>query len=267
MKPFRAISLVLFSAVACSLITACATDTSQLQTVAGQPGSTVAKHVSGGEPHPHEASFVPAEQTNVVRILPSPPAADSEKTKAELAQLHRIEAARTKEQSERAMADDKNETIFIYRNVIGDMFTPEAFPVTAAFSARVKNDEGINATPAKSSFQRVRPYNLDKTLHPICVTKTKNDSYPSGHTTAGYLLALALVDMVPEKRDAILDRAEDYANNRLVCGVHFPSDLEASKLLAYSVHSVMGINPQYQKEMAAARSELRQALHLPLAGK
>jgi len=145
------------------------------------------------------------------------------------------------------------------------MFTPEAFPITAAFSARVKNDESINATPAKDSFQRVRPYNLDKTLPPICVTKTKNDSYPSGHTTAGYILALALIDLIPEKRDAILARAEDYANNRLICGVHFPSDLQASKLLAYSIHSVMGINPQYQKEMTAARNELRQVLNLPLA--
>jgi len=212
-----------------------------------------------------EPSFVSAEQTHVLLILPTPPAADSEKTKTELAKLHRIEAARTKEQSDQAMADDKNETIFIYRNVLGAMFTPEAFPITAAFSARVKNDEGINATPAKDSFQRVRPYNLDKTLHPICATKTKNDSYPSGHTTAGYILALALIDMVPEKRDAILARADDYANNRLICGVHFPSDLQASKLLAYSIHSVMGINPQYQKEMTAARNELRQALNLSLA--
>ena len=131
--------------------------------------------------------------------------------------------------------------------------------------ARVKNDEGINTAPAKDGFKRVRPYNLDKTLHPICVTKTKNDSYPSGHTTTGYLMALTLIDMVPEKRDAILARADDYANNRLVCGVHYPSDLQASKLLAYSIHAVMGTHPQYQKELAAARLELRQSLGLATA--
>jgi acid phosphatase (class A) len=107
--------------------------------------------------------------------------------------------------------------------------------------------------------------NLDKSLHPICATKTKNDSYPSGHTTAGYILALSLIDMVPEKRDAILARADDYANNRLVCGVHYASDLEASKLLAYTIHAVMANNPQYQKELAVARLELRRSLGLPLA--
>jgi acid phosphatase (class A) len=82
---------------------------------------------------------------------------------------------------------------------------------------------------------------------------------------AGYMLALTLIDMVPEKRDAILARAEDYGNNRLICGVQYRSDLQASKLLAYSVHAVMSNNPQYQKELAAAKLELRQALGLPVS--
>ncbi|WP_317203483.1 hypothetical protein [Janthinobacterium sp.] len=38
-------------------------------------------------------------------------------------------------------------------------------------------------------------------------------------------------------------------------GVHYPSDLQASKVLAYSAHAVMANNPQHQKEMDAARSE------------
>jgi acid phosphatase (class A) len=76
---------------------------------------------------------------------------------------------------------------------------------------------------------------------------------------------LVLIEMVPEKRDAILARADEYARNRLVCGVHYPSDIQASKLVAYSIHSVMDTNPQFQKELAAARVELRQALGLPLS--
>jgi acid phosphatase (class A) len=207
-----------------------------------------------------EPSFVEADQIRAFDILPAPPAAASDITKAELAELHRLELARTSAQIERAMADDKNESIFIFQEVLGNTFSAKVLPVTAVFSARVKNDEGINTAPAKNGFQRVRPYNLDSTLHPVCTTKTKDDSYPSGHTTTGYLMALALIDMLPEKRDAILARADDYANNRLVCGVHYRSDLQASKLLAYSIHAVMAINPQYQKKMLAAKMELRQAL-------
>jgi len=106
----------------------------------------------------------------------------------------------------------------------------------------------------------VRPYNLDKTLHPICKTKTKDDAYPSGHTTSGFLLALTLIDIVPEKRDAILARAEDYGRNRLVCGVHYPSDIQASKLVAYTIHAIMEVNPQYQKELVEAKAEVRRVL-------
>jgi acid phosphatase (class A) len=43
------------------------------------------------------------------------------------------------------------------------------------------------------------------------------------------LEALVLIMMVPENRDAILTRADDYAHSRVVCGVHYPTDVEASK--------------------------------------
>ncbi len=209
-----------------------------------------------------EPSFVSVEQIRAFQVLPAPPASDSETTRAELAELHRIEAARTPEQAHRAIADDGNESIFIFQAQLDPRFTSARLPLTAALSVKLNDDESVNTDPAKRGFQRVRPYNLDQTLHPVCKTKTKNDSYPSGHSTTGYLMALALIDMVPEKRDQILARADDYANNRLVCGVHYASDLQASKLLAYAMHAVMNTNPRYRQELAAARQELRQTLGL-----
>lgn len=204
-----------------------------------------------------EPSFVSADESHAFQILLAPAAAESAQTRAELAELHRIETERTPAQVAQAMADDKEESIFIFRAQMGEWFNPQTLPQVAALSARVKNDEGINTTPAKTGFARVRPYNLDHSLHPVCVTKTKDDSYPSGHTTTGYLMALTLIDMLPEQRDVILARANGYANNRLVCGVHYRSDTEASKLLAYAVHAVMATKPAYQQELAAARAELR----------
>jgi acid phosphatase (class A) len=212
-----------------------------------------------------EANFVTPQQSHALEILPTPPANGSETTNAELAELHRIEAARSEAQAAAAKWDDENENIFLFKNIFGDKFTKENLPALDAFAARVRNDEGVNTGVAKEGFHRVRPYNLDKTLHPVCKTKTKDDSYPSGHTTSGYLLALTLVDMVPEKRDAILARADEYARNRLVCGVHYPSDLPASQLVAYSIHAIMEVNPQYQKELADAKAELRRVLGLDAA--
>jgi len=212
-----------------------------------------------------EPNFVTADQVRAFQILPAPPANDSAETTKELAKLHRLESARTPLQVQSAMADDKDESIFLFRSTMGGSFNAGALPLTAAFSQRVKSDAGGIAAPAKVGFLRIHPYNLDKTLKPICATKIKDDSYPSGHTFAGYLLALTLVDMVPEKRDAILARAEDYGRNRMICGVQYESDLEASKLLAYSTFALMASHPQYQKEMVAARMELRQALGMSVA--
>jgi acid phosphatase (class A) len=209
--------------------------------------------------------FVAPDQTQAFDILHTPPTDGSDVTKAELAELHRIESTRTSEQSEQAVWDDQNEHIFLFKNVFGDKFNEQNLPLTAAFGKRIRNDQGLNTTAAKVGFHRVRPYNLDKTLHPICKVGVKDDSYPSGHTTSGYLLALALIDLIPEKRDDILNRADAYSFDRLVCGVHYPSDLEASKLLAYAIHAAMAQNPQYKQEMAAARTELRAALGLPEA--
>lgn len=214
-----------------------------------------------------DPSFVSAEETRSLLILPTPGSSKSDMTLAELDELHKYQGTRTEAQVTQAMADDKEETIFIFKAQMGEWFNAKSLPLTAAFGVRVKNDEGINTAPAKTGFARVRPYNLDSTLRPVCTTKTKDDSYPSGHATTGYLMALTLVDMAPEKRDLILTRADDYANNRLVCGVHYRSDIEASKLLAYTIHAVMANKPQYQQELAIARAELQHAFASQVAGK
>jgi acid phosphatase (class A) len=77
------------------------------------------------------------------------------------------------------------------------------------------------------------------------------------------LEGLTLALMVPEKRDQILTRADDYAHSRLVCGVHYPTDPVASKSVAYAMMGVIQQNPQFKKEFEAARSELRRTLGLP----
>jgi acid phosphatase (class A) len=87
-------------------------------------------------------------------------------------------------------------------------------------------------------------------------------AYPSGHGTTGYLEGLVLTLIIPEKRDAILARADDYAHSRLVCGVHYPSDVVASKYVAYATMGIMMNNPQFKRELAAAKSEVRSVLGL-----
>jgi len=190
-------------------------------------------------------------------ILPAPPATGSAENKAELAKLHKIEETRTPEQAARAKADESEEDIFIFKTILGSGFTPEALPITAALGAHVKNEEGVVGIELKHMFQEPRPYQTDSTLHPVCVLKTAHDSYPSGHALVGYLEAFTLAKLVPEKQSEILERADDYALNRQVCGVHYSVDTEASRRVAYAVFGYMLGTPKFQHDLAAAQAEMQ----------
>ncbi|MCJ2013203.1 autotransporter domain-containing protein [Methylobacterium sp. J-076] len=72
-----------------------------------------------------------------------------------------------------------------------------------------------------------------------------NPSFPSGHTqyafTDGYLLAM----LVPQQYQNMVLRASDYANDRIVLGVHYPLDIIASR--AFSAYDLAQAftNPAY----------------------
>lgn len=207
-----------------------------------------------------DARFLPAELVGAQQILPTPPAPDSEAAAADLAELHRIETTRTPADIARAKADAEDKSVFAFRNVFGDKFTKENLPGLAALTETIIDDQHAAIEAAKTTFHRQRPYNVDKTLHPVCKTTEKDDSYPSGHATLGYVLGLTLVDIMPERRDAILARAEEYGRGRMICGVHFPSDVAAGRLAAYAIHAMMSLDARYRAELASAKAEVRRAL-------
>lgn len=208
----------------------------------------------------HPAYYIDAAVLLVDLLLLPPSAQDTAATAGELAELHRIEDSRTPEQVAAAIADDREEDIFTYRTVLGGSFKAESLPLTAALSVHVHGEESAVGFGLKKVFARMRPYQADKTLHPVCKLTDAHNSYPSGHSLSGYLLAFTLAEMVPEKKQQILERADDYAHNRLVCGVHYASDLEASRRTAYVVFGAMMANPRFVQDMQAAGVEVRAAL-------
>jgi acid phosphatase (class A) len=213
----------------------------------------------------HAAYYVDPRPLHLDLIVSPPPARGSATTAAELTELHRIEAARTPVQITQAQADDHEEDIFVFKSVLGSGFTAEALPLTASLSAHVRKDESAASNPLKNIYRRPRPYQVDSTLHPVCQLNPEPTSYPSGHSLSGYLLAFTLVQLVPEKRQQIFDRADEYVHNRLICGVHYASDTEASRRVAYAIFGSMVASPNFQRDLAAAREETRRKLGLPLA--
>jgi hypothetical protein len=65
----------------------------------------------------------------------------------------------------------------------------------------------------------------------------KNGSYPSGHATVGWVWALILAEVDPARADAILARGRSYGESRLVCNVHWQSDIIEGGFLGAAVVS------------------------------
>lgn len=208
-----------------------------------------------------KAFFFDASKLNLLTLLAPPPGNASAETQGELAELRRLQATRTAAREKQAKADEVETVFAVMSGDLGPAFTADNLPVTAAFFDRVLADESPVIGPAKDAWGRPRPPLLDPSLKP-CVKLTASNAYPSGHATVGYLSAIVLADMIPEKREAVFSAARRFAESRVICGVHYPSDIAASQTAAALISVQMRDSRTFQKEFADAKNEVRQRLGL-----
>ena len=213
---------------------------------------------------PRTPIFISPELADSAVLLTPPPARDSKTLSRDVAEIYAIHRSASPQEIERANWDNKHENIFAIAMVLGDKLTPESTPALAKLWTDMSNDQGIFVTAAKKYWQELRPYDLDANIKSICGSKPggPRNSYPSGHGTTGYLSALVLGMMVPEKSEALHARADEYGHSRVVCGDHYASDIPASKEAAEIVMGNMLGNPKFQQEFAAAKAEVRKTLGL-----
>ena len=202
--------------------------------------------------------YVTTKQIDLTRLLAPPPAVDSAQTQAEIQEVLRVQAGRTAEMEAAAKADQQ-EDVFRFANVLGKSFKAENLPLATPFFERVANNEGVIVDPAKDAWKRPRPFMASSEVKPV-VKMSKSGAYPSGHASVGYLLAVVLSDMVPEKRGEIFKRAAEYADNRIVGGVHYASDIQAGRIAGTSIAAIMMSQPEYQRDFALAKAEVRKVL-------
>ena len=198
-------------------------------------------------------------QVDPHRLIAPPPSEGGEQHRTELVELHRIIAAASLDRMAQAKWDDDHEDASAFYAVIGGGFDLKTLPATAALFKLVMNDEAYAASLAKTTFPRNRPWASDATIKTCDPDDKPLTSYPSGHATMGYSVATVLATLMPEKAEAIMARARDYAFSREVCGAHYPSDIEASHALGAVVATELLLSPLLQDKVAAARAELRQS--------
>ena len=211
--------------------------------------------------HADGPPFLAPAQYDSVRLLPPPPAPGSAQAKAEIAELDRIQAERSKAQFDAAGHDAHTETLMMFAPVLGGDFDLEKLPATAKLSTDMAKTEEMVTKDGKAFFKRSRPYIVDaqiKTCEPPKPAPAEN-SYPSGHATVAFIMGTVMASAIPGKAQAILARSREFAENRLVCGVHYRSDIVAGETLGTLVGAELLQNAAFRPEYDAAVAELRSA--------
>lgn len=192
-------------------------------------------------------------------LVGGPPAADSGWQAADRLSMH---PAVSPERLAQARADIPWAPWVAMHPVFGDGFTAARLPRTA----RVFDDVLRGLSPpigaAKDQYARRRPFIADPNVvqcdQPDAVL-AGSGSFPSGHGAGGWAWALVMAELVPSRADAILQRGRDYGDSRVICGYHFPSDIEAGRLLAAGVIARLHADANFRRDLDAARSELARA--------
>ncbi len=208
-------------------------------------------------------TYLSGVTTNFVAIFTPPPARDSPATRVELDELLELQKTRTEAEVAAARADRKTEIERFY----GALGFPEGanpdLPLLGTLVEDVEDETRLYVRAAKEKFRRLRPYEIEPRLKP-CIDNVRGDlSYPSGHANYGYVMAYLLREMVPEREEQLIARADEFARQRMVCGVHFNSDIEAGRKGALWLIAAFNGDPTYRQDWNKAMAELRAALNLP----
>ena len=205
-----------------------------------------------------QAGLLDPADVDASRYLPPPPPAGSAVEKRELKELHAIAARSSKALKVLATRDAKDESPDIFNAAIG--FDATAKPQTAKLLQMVMEEEDGDSKTAKAYFHRLRPYAVDpkvRSCEPLKPGKVKAaNSYPSGHSSLAFSMGVVLASLIPEKSQAILARANEYAEHRLVCGVHYRSDIVAGQQFGTVLALKLMQNPVFRAQMELARAEL-----------
>ena len=181
-------------------------------------------------------SFPEVGGIDIFAIVDSPPANSSEETINELQTISRITSNRSKQDLDLVYQVDYEPLAVFYE------FTEEhnlTFDENLFFTSYYKCVSAI-IDHLKFFYNRARPYQIAEQYNidiDRIVTKThKTPSYPSGHTMYAALAASILIDDYPEHKTKLESLVDKCGAARVLQGVHYPSDNEASKKIIKTIY-------------------------------
>ena len=213
---------------------------------------------------------------NEVRSISEPakfPANSSDQTRRELDYLLDLQDKRTADQIKRVQflgdigywpsihmipshpdyQQNLKDLFFEARALFGENINANHFPKISKLLEGVMQDMRILEFTIKYNQLRPRPYHLEPALQPLA--KISSPSYVSGHTLWAFLQAFTWAEIVPEKKKDFISIAEEIRRSREIMGIHYPSDNEAARQVAYKMLQAYFKKETFKKDLAAAIQE------------
>lgn len=110
----------------------------------------------------------------------------------------------------------------------------------------------------KNLINRARPDRTCSGLPRTVIPTPGHPSYPAGHAAQAYTAALLLATLFPDTptvSTSLLGAAARVADNRVVAGIHFPSDCEAGRQLALKFVPLLLSQSAFQQLLSDAAAE------------
>ena len=139
------------------------------------------------------------------------------------------------------------------RELMGENVNARNLPKVSKLLQGVMQDMRVMEFTIKYKLFRPRPYHLESKLQPL--TKINSPSFASGHTLWAFIQAFTWSEIVPEKQKEFITLAEEIRRSREIMGIHYPSDNEASRQVAYKMMQYYFKNEMFLKDYRDAVAE------------
>lgn len=215
---------------------------------------------------PQGNGYIPAGQApNIVDIIPPPPAYGSVQF---LNDKEIYESRKVTHSAQRmvlaAQDGDYKKIAAQFSPAFGREISAEKMPVLYSIIQRVIIDSHDKALrSAKYHYMRKRPFVFFE--QSSCVPRFDErmrvtGSYPSGHATLGWAVALLLSEINPSRASEIMKKGYEYGQSRVICGVHWQSDVDSGRLAGAVFVSALHSRADFNQDMARARQEFARTL-------
>lgn len=210
--------------------------------------------------------YLPSGSVELSGLLPPNPTSGSAVDHADQVGSALARNQRTSVRFLQARADDNVDMLLAFGGPFGRSLTQAEAPRTADLLGRISVDVANALVATPTTVVRRPPFSIYG-ANDICVPEQAADlgaetSYPSIHAAIGWANALILAEMLPERSAAILARGRDYGDSRVICGVAYPSDVEAGRMAGAAMLAKVRAAPGFRADYDAARAEMRRRLRL-----